>query len=434
MNQTVKTPEVKVFRDPVHRYIHVDEQVIWDLINTSEFQRLRRIRQLGGVSQVYHTAEHTRFAHSLGVYEIVRRMIAEVESIRVRLSEKERTAVMAAGLLHDLGHGPYSHFYESLSGISHEVMTEMLILSDQTEVGKVLRNSDPGLPELVASVLNGTCENRLLHSMISSQLDADRMDYLLRDAYETGTTYGSFDLERIIRTLRGSDSTIAIKRSGIHAVEDYIMARYQMYYQVYLHPDSHGFEKMIHSFFDRLEELRQSGVPSGFPDWVQIPKADEDTSRLIREFLMSDESVFQTAFHLARNTEDPVLSDLSKRILDRRLPVWMDDPDPETERRIRQKMEEAGFPTRFYFHKTEPGLQEVLPYQEHEDPILVEMDHTGNLSVLSACSDVALSLCSLKKPARNRIYYPREIQEALREEDLLAAAGGQMDECRSVRT
>ena len=240
MKDFKKTSEVKVLRDPIHGYIHIDLQVVWDVINTSWFQRLRRIRQLGGASLVYHCAEHTRFAHSLGVYEIVRRMVTEVTDIKDTLSDYEKVCVMLAGLLHDIGHGPFSHTFEGITTTSHEEFS-CRIIEEDTDVHKVLEEAMPGLAKDVADVIRHEAKNPLLSQMISSQLDADRMDYLLRDAYFTGTAYGQFDLERILRTIRIQDgNTLVVKESGVYAVENYIMSRYHMYWQVYYHPTARG--------------------------------------------------------------------------------------------------------------------------------------------------------------------------------------------------
>ena len=132
-----RTPEVKVLRDPIHGYIHIDLKVVWDCLNTREFQRLRRIHQLGGDFQVYHTAEHTRFSHSLGVYEIVRRMVREIPDIAESFSEYEKCTAMLAGLLHDIGHGPFSHAFESVSSCQHETFTQRILLED-SEIHQVL--------------------------------------------------------------------------------------------------------------------------------------------------------------------------------------------------------------------------------------------------------------------------------------------------------
>ena len=258
MKLNQKCEERKVLRDPIHGYIHIEYQLLWELLQTREFQRLRRIHQLGGNYYVYHTAEHSRFAHSLGVYEIVNRMVHEVEDMRNGLSEREKIIAMSAALLHDLGHGPFSHFYESLTQKRHEEVSVDVILDPHSQIHQVLTSYELDLPLEIVAILRHQHPVFVLNQIISSQLDADRMDYLLRDAYETGTSYGTFDLERILRTLRVCDHRLCIKESGIHSVEDYIMARYHMYWQVYLHPDAKAFELLISKFYQRYAQIKHT--------------------------------------------------------------------------------------------------------------------------------------------------------------------------------
>lgn len=225
--------EEKVFKDPVHHYIYVQDQTIWDLINTKEFQRLRRIRQLGTSYLTFHGAEHSRFSHSLGVYEITRKIISQFERNGYPdWPAEERLVSLCAALLHDVGHGPFSHSLEEVFDTDHEQWTCKILLED-TEINRVLRAVSEQFPEQVAAVIQKTYPKPIVVSLISSQMDADRMDYLLRDAYFTGVNYGTFDLERILRVLRPYKGQIVVKESGMHAVEHYLMSRYQMYWQIY---------------------------------------------------------------------------------------------------------------------------------------------------------------------------------------------------------
>ena len=253
-----KLKEEKVFKDPVHRYIHVRDRVIWDLIGTKEFQRLRRIKQLGTTYLTFHGAEHSRFNHSLGVYEIVRRIVDDVFSNRPEWKQEERLLSLCAALLHDLGHGPFSHSFEKVFDLDHEQFTQQIILGD-TEVNNVLRRVGPDFPKKVAEVIAKTYENKFVVSLISSQIDADRMDYLQRDAYFTGVSYGHFDMERILRVMRPREEHVVIKQSGMHAVEDYIMSRYQMYWQVYFHPVTRSAEVILTKILHRAKYLSESG-------------------------------------------------------------------------------------------------------------------------------------------------------------------------------
>ena len=237
-----RLPMEKVFRDPIHDYVYVQDQVILDLINTKEFQRLRRIHQLGTTSFVFHGAEHTRFSHSLGCYEVARRIVENFE--RNYLSKnpndglwrkEERLVTLCAALLHDIGHGAYSHTFEHIFHTNHEQITTQIITDPTTEVDQVLRQISPDFPTQVAAVISHDYPNPQVVQLISSQIDADRMDYLLRDSYYTGTNYGTFDLTRILRVMRPYSKGIAFQISGIHAVEDFIVSRFQMYVQVYFH-------------------------------------------------------------------------------------------------------------------------------------------------------------------------------------------------------
>ena len=248
-------PIEHVFRDPVHDYIHVQHQIILDLINSSEFQRLRRIKQLGTSSLTFHGAEHTRFTHSLGVYEITRRICDKFQRNYATQTpddggwdDNERLVALCAALLHDIGHGPYSHTFEHIFKTNHEEITVAIITSPETEVFKVLAKISEDFPAQVASVIQKTYPNPQVVQLISSQIDADRMDYLLRDAYHTGVNYGTFDLTRILRVIRPYKDGIYFQLSGMHAVEDYIVSRYQMYMQVYFHPVSRGMEVILDQF------------------------------------------------------------------------------------------------------------------------------------------------------------------------------------------
>ena len=258
------TTEVKekVFRDPVHNFIRVQDQVILDLIGTSEFQRLRRIKQLGVASAVFHGAEHSRFSHSLGVYEIARQFADHLEKFYPTQEPgdglwdpSERLVLLTSALLHDLGHGPYSHTFEHIFNTDHESYTQQIILSPETEINQVLRQVAPDFPAKVASVIAKTYENPQVVQLISSQIDADRMDYLLRDAYYSGATYGEFDLARIIHVMRPYKGGIAFDQKGMYAVEDYVVSRYQMYVQVYFHPVSRSFEVLLQHLLERAKFL-----------------------------------------------------------------------------------------------------------------------------------------------------------------------------------
>ena len=244
-----KMDHVKVFRDTLYGNIPVEYQLIWDLIDTREFQRLRRIRQLSGVSMVFHTAEHSRFGHSLGTYFIANRMSNEVVDLKETLSEYEKIVFLGAALLHDVGHGPYSHAFEHVFGIRHEQITCDMIENKDTEINKVL-SKYPGLASDIAGIIRHDGKYPLIESLVTSQLDVDRLDYLNRDAQFTGATYGVVDVDRLIRVMRISDGQICYKDKGVHAIENYLMSRYHMYWQIYYHPVARSYEIILESIYN----------------------------------------------------------------------------------------------------------------------------------------------------------------------------------------
>lgn len=406
-----KTNEVKVLRDPVHGYIRVELKVIWDCINSAWFQRLRRIRQLGGANMVYHCAEHTRFAHSLGVYEIVRRMVSEVPDIAAALSEREKVVAMAAGLLHDLGHGPYSHAFETVTNTLHEEFS-CRIIEEDTEITRILNSASEGMAEDVADVIRHSGKNPLLSQIVSSQLDADRMDYLLRDAYFTGTKYGEFDMERILRTMRIENGRqMVIKQSGVYAVENYIMSRYHMYWQVYYHPTARSYECVLHALFSRLKEL-YGNDPEGLID-VFRPVVEAGPISLDAYFRL-DESSCGYAFDVLAHHEDAIVSDMAKRIRDRRLFAYADST-PELVGELREKLQAAGLQEKYYLGHDSVRQNPYVPYTGSQDGSIWVRMKDGSISELSNASVIVYSLTHGPTNDDNKVFFPRELSAVCEE-------------------
>lgn len=406
MNQ--RCNETKVMRDPIHEYIHVDYQIIWDLINAREFQRLRRIHQMGTSYQVYHTAEHSRFAHSLGVYEIIRRMVNEVKGLDEFLSEVEKIQIMCAGLLHDLGHGPFSHFFESILTPNHEKLTAMIILGD-SDIHRILVKYSSDLPEQIVSILNHSHPNKVMSRMISSQLDADRMDYLLRDAYFTGTSYGTFDLERILRTLRIVDDRLVIKESGVHSVEDYIMARYHMYWQVYYHPTSRSIEAILYAFFNRMRDLivQEPKYLEAYP-MFQFLKPDHAIT--INEHYRLDESSCFYGFQCASGDVDKILSDLAVRILERKLFDYADFSASDDYDAMKQRLIDRGFDPTYYLYMDKAEKRPYSPYNEDTNLIYILMpDKT--IRELSQVSAIVNAVVYGQAKTEMKLFYPKEVNK-----------------------
>ena len=402
--------ESRVFRDPIHRYIHIYHLPFWQLINTKEMQRLRRIHQLGGTHQVYQTAEHTRFPHSLGVYEVVRRML-ELETFQGQLNDYERLSVLCAALLHDVGHGPFSHSFEHVFAVSHEDFTRRIILDPGTEVNQVLTSYHPKLPEDVASIIEKTHPNPLLIQLVSSQIDGDRMDYLLRDSYFTGTSYGNFDMERILRTLRVKNKQIVFKESGVQAIEDYILARYHMYWQVYYHPTTRSYERLLILIFRRIRDLYQHGYSFKNPMPYLMPFiAGEDVS--VEAYLKMDESCLLYYFSLLEETKDAILSDLCTRFLSRKLFKYRNLKDEADYARIRDQLEKLGYDVNYYLAMDDPKQTPYIHYGAgHEVEEIQILRPDGSIYLLPEVSEIVHAIVESKLDKQDKkVYFPKEVK------------------------
>lgn len=421
MYKHTKLEEVKVFKDPVHRYVRIDDQVIWDLVATREFQRLRRIKQLGTTYLTFHGAEHSRFNHSLGVYEIVRRIIDKIEKYDA-WNKEERLTCLCAALLHDLGHGPFSHSFEKVFHLDHEAFTKAIITGD-TEVNAVLKKVGADFPERVAAVINKTYEDKLVVSVISSQIDADRMDYLLRDAYYTGVSYGQFDMERILRVMRPTEDEIVIKSSGMHAVEDYIMSRYQMYWQVYFHPVTRSAEVILTKIFNRAKYLLETGYTFAFEPTLLVSLYKGNLT--VKDYLALDEAVIMFYFQRWLDEEDPILSDLCIRFMDRKLFKYVAF-DQETRKEdmmeLARLFKKAGIDPDYYLVLDSSS---DLPYDvyrtgdvESRIPIYLQMPNKS-LKELSTHS-VIVDAITGKTRVDHKLYYPDDRLEEVNDQQLKA--------------
>lgn len=398
--------ETKVLKDPVHSYIHIHYEVIWNCLDSKEFQRLRRIRQLGGDFQVYPTAEHSRFSHSLGVYEIVRRMVTEVKTLCAELTEYEKVCVMLAGLLHDVGHGPFSHAFEHVTNHSHEEYTAKIILGN-TELNSILRAVSKKMPEDIVSIIQHTHENDILNQIVSGQLDADRMDYLLRDSYFTATSYGQFDLERILRTMRVRKTSegrkvIVVKHTGIHSVEDYIMARYQMYWQVYYHPVARSYEAVFIQLFNRLKDIFKDNKDY-FEDMKVLIPFLEKAEVSEEEYFRLDENSLLYCCALIQDKDDVIAADLAKRLQNRELFEYV-DYNEENLAQIQNMLRENGYDEQYYLRIENIEASVYSPYKGRK--ILIEkLD--GQIVALEKASTIVESITKGQTKKEGTIFFPR---------------------------
>lgn len=412
-NNRLKTE--KVFRDPVHDYIHIQHQIILDLINSREFQRLRRIKQLGTAQYTFHGAEHSRFSHSLGVYELARRIINNFNAHYPDIwDDRYRLVTLCAALLHDIGHGPFSHTFEKIFQTDHEQFTIDIILQDTTEVNHILKQVSEDFPNQVASVITKQHPNPQVVQLISSQIDADRMDYLLRDAYYTGATYGSFDLSRVMRVMKPYEHGIAFSDRGMHAIEDYILCRYQMYMQVYFHPASRGMEVTLDRLLKRAEQLYKTSKLGSDTPFLTSFFARTYT---LEDYLQIDDATFYTALHHWTQHTDPHLKQLAHMFLNREplKSVEFDDKtDPALIERLRDIVENVYYDKSLF---TLINTSSDISYDyklKQKAPILLQYPDQS-LVELGEVSKIARILGD-HIHGDHRLYVPREFVKPYKED------------------
>lgn len=401
--KTLQLKETHVFRDAIHNYIPIEYDVLLELVNSDAMQRLRRIKQLGGTYQVYQSAEHSRFTHSLGVYAIVRRMLID-SVLKNELNDYDKLTVMCAALLHDIGHGPFSHCFENVFHLQHESYTIQIIQNDK-QIYHILEDCVEGLANDVVAIIKKTHPNAILVQMISSQLDADRMDYLLRDSYFTGTTYGQFDLSRILRVMKVCDGKIVYKQSGVQAIENYILARYHMYWQVYYHPTTRSYEQILISLFQRLQDLYDQNKDLGDIRYLE-PFLNHHIS--IQDYLYLDEGIMFYYLRLFTESNDKILQDLSSRFLNRHLLAYQDYQSKQQKQQLEKLCQNKGYDPRYYVLCDD---QKQVPYHHYgnsNDISEIQIMVKEQLVALSDISEIVGAITSSnKRKIDQKIFYPK---------------------------
>lgn len=313
----------KWFNDPVHGFIEVPEGLLLELIDHPYVQRLARIRQMGMATVVYPGAIHTRFHHALGAMHLMAGALETLRRKGVPLRPEEIEATLAAILLHDIGHGPFSHGLEKLllPGVTHEAMSLGIMLA--------LNRQLKGRLALAIEIFTGSYNRRFLHALVASQLDMDRMDYLLRDAFFTGVPDGVVGVERLVKTLNVVDDQLVVEHKGIYSVEKFLVARRLMYWQVYLHKTSVAAESMLIHAIQRARVLLGRGVALEVPEnlrWaLTLPARDEALApeaipqEWIERFVQLDDHDIVFALKCWAHAKDPILAELATRLLNRRL-------------------------------------------------------------------------------------------------------------------
>ena len=310
----------KIFNDPVHGFIAIPNELTFDVIEHPFFQRLRRIRQLGLTPLVYPGALHTRFQHALGAMHL---MGMAVDTLRQKgnvITPSEEDAVQLAILMHDIGHGPYSHSLENsiVDGLNHEELSLMFM-------NRLNEQFDGRLTDAI-SIFRDTYPKRFLHQLVSSQLDTDRLDYLKRDSYFTGVSEGVINTDRIIAMLNVKDDELVIEAKGIFTIEKFIMARRFMYWQVYFHKTVVAAEQMLIHILNRAKELSEDGVELFGAPSLQFFLKNKFTAEdfelrkeVLENFALLDDFDIYAAIKVWAFHDDPVLSYLSSSLMNRKL-------------------------------------------------------------------------------------------------------------------
>ena len=392
------------------------------LIDTPEFQRLRRIRQLGLAYFAYQSAEHSRFTHSLGAFHLAARMVAKLR-LGYPISDDSQTAVRVAALLHDIGHGPFSHVIESILDFHHEEFTIETVLSNDTAVGRLLRNYSPTLGHDVAAIIRGDYKHRALAQLVSSQLDVDRMDYLLRDSLMTGAKYGIYDLEWIIKSIEINeiDDHLYVSAPGIYAVEDYLQARYYMYRQVYFHRTLRSAEAILKVLLRRVLHLFQNNGSVWHSPGTPMDKILAGEKLDLKEHLELDDTDVMFSIKRWQHSDDAILSDLAKRFLDRRLFKAFDLDMPESARpgfvaEVRQIVADGGFDPEYYFVEDQAGNAPYSFYSKDtsEPKNLIYVEDGFSRPVIREISAVSSAVRGLQEGYRiHRICFPAELKDKI---------------------
>lgn len=406
----------RTYHDPLHGAITLDaadptEALLIQLIDTPAFQRLRRIRQLGPASLTFHGAEGSRFTHSLGVMAVARRVFDRLAQ-RYPILWPHRTVVLCAALLHDLGHGPFSHTSEDIFHGNHEQWTQR-ILKESPEIKTLLSQASVPLGQAIIQVYRKDYPLPLVSQLVTSQLDCDRLDYLLRDSYFTGASYGKLDLDRIVLALDYDPHTqqLVVARKGLAAIEHYLVMRYFMYVQVYNHAKNIAagwlLERILHRARGQLA-LASLDADRTLTAWLTQP----NLSLTLPNFLAADDGVF--LYHIQRWCEatDPILQDLCTRYRDRNLfkaknISHLSPPERDALFHQARQLLGATHPAPDYY----VGLQFATTrgYTLYQRGIVVQTE-----SGLTEMSELSPLVQTLTQPLQRAwLIYPRDIEAAL---------------------
>lgn len=430
-----------ILRDPVHGLVSFEgerERVVKALLATRELQRLRRVRQLGLASLVFPGAEHSRFAHAIGTAHIMGRLLDRIATVEhalpadQRLDPEAARDALTAALLHDLGHGPFSHLFEQVFANSprHEAWTAELILDPDTEVHRAVEALGAGTAQRVAALVEGRHRLRYLGNAVSSTLDADRCDYLLRDSQMTGVRYGNYDLDWLLRALIIAEVTepdgsrahvLAIEgRKGLPPIEGFFLARNFMYQQVYHHKAVRAAEVLVRAIFARTVELMREGralapsMPRAFASAARGERPD------LAAYLELDDATLMACIAALQHAPDALLADLCRRLLQRVLPKTIPLSEAEggdaswgaCHEVAAEIAARRGYRPDLYVWLDVP---DDVPYAEPEEPRAAALWVARRHHPMARLGDVSFLLRELrnKRAIRPRLIFPGELRDEI---------------------
>ena len=398
----------KIFNDPVYGFITVPYGILFDLVEHPYFQRLRRIKQLSLTHYVYPGALHTRFHHALGALHLMQRTIEVLKSKGTEISPKEEEAVCIAILLHDIGHGPFSHTLEgTLIDISHEEISALFMEELNTEF--------EGQLSLAIKIFKNNYPKKFLHQLVSSQLDMDRMDYLNRDSFFTGVSEGVIGYDRIIEMLAVHENELVVEEKGIYSIEKFLIARRLMYWQVYLHKTVLSAELMLIQIFKRAKTLVQSGIELSVSERLNFFLNRNFTKKnylsernsLLKNFSwLDDDDIFYSLKLFERHT-DKTISFLSASLLHRRLfkLEYSNHPiESDYKKKIRLKVASMRKVSQIDINDIVlEGVEANLPYSMSKEEIKI-LFKTGKVLPMSETTDYMIQSKIVK---RYYLCYPK---------------------------
>jgi len=400
--------KLKIINDPVHGFIKIPYEIIFDIMEHRCFQRLRRISQTGLLSLIFPGATHTRFHHAIGAMHLMFNALEILKQKGVKISTEEEKGAMLAVLLHDVGHGPFSHALENIlmDNWHHEKLS--LLLMEQ------LNEEFSGELTIAIQMFQGKYHRKFFNQLISSQLDVDRLDYLKRDSFYTGVSEGNINTQRILSTLNVLDDELVLDEKGIYSIEHYLVARMFMYWQVYYHKAAVLAENLLIKIMNRAKTLVSQNVKveasENLKYFLYRESSIQATEEDIARFMELDDTDVLQAIKSWKNHDDFVLSYLCKTVINRKFPKIIYSSTPFSDDLVREKIRE----TNLYFGIENGDLlvdnieRNLLPYDKTKQPIYLLRNDMEKVALEQAGSQI-LSMNINEKTTRYILSFPKEI-------------------------